>query len=312
MHRRAHFDAILAFDLIATGGLAWKLGRDLEIPAAGWSTASEPMTETSPFASAVLRSVDRLQLIFYQSREKQGEVARLLGVSVAELMPDKHVVLSRGVPVPPPLSKREVRSRVRREWGVTEEQIVVLSVGRITRAKGVFELFDAVSLAAARDPRVVALLIGSRPALDETEAVEARLQQIPGLRDRVRILPGCSPELVWEYLCAADIFAFPSHREGMPNSLLEAMAMEVPSIAFAIPPVDEIDAGTGALVLVPPLDSARFADEIVRLASEPGTRVLIGKAGEAQVRKRFDVTRNMAAAFGLLVEMRARWMASSQ
>jgi glycosyltransferase involved in cell wall biosynthesis len=38
------------------------------------------------------------------------------------------------------------------------------------------------------------------------------------------------------------MFAFTSHHEGMPNSLLEAMAMGVPAIAFAIPPVVELEA----------------------------------------------------------------------
>jgi teichuronic acid biosynthesis glycosyltransferase TuaC len=313
MHCRARFDAILSFDLISTGGLAWRLGQDLDIPAAGWATGGDVRASKSlPYTRALLKAIDRLQLVFYQSRDLLNEVAGFLGVTPEGMAIDRHVVLARGVPVPPRLPKQEVRNRLRREWGLTDQQIIVLSVGRIARAKGAFELFEAISLAAARDSRVTAVWVGSRPALDETEAVEARLHQIPGLRDRLRILPACSPERVWEHLCAADIFAFPSHAEGMPNSLLEAMAMEIPSIAFAIPPVNEIDAGTGALVLVPPLDTARFADEIVRLASDRSTRVLIGQAGEAQVRKRFDVTRNMATAFSLMVEMRARWMASRQ
>ena len=41
MHRRAGFDAILSFDLLGTGGLAWRLGRELGIPAAGYATGDD-------------------------------------------------------------------------------------------------------------------------------------------------------------------------------------------------------------------------------------------------------------------------------
>jgi glycosyltransferase involved in cell wall biosynthesis len=112
----------------------------------------------------------------------------------------------------------------------------------------------------------------------------------------MRLLPACRPDQVWEYLCAADIFAFPSHNEGMPNSLLEAMAMGVPSIAFAIPSILEIDAGTEGIVTVPFKDTSRFADAILHLASSPEKRAQIGAKGKSQVMQRFMVRENMAVA----------------
>lgn len=303
MHRRAHFDAILSFDLIATGDLAWRLGHDLGIPAAGWSTASLPITDTSSFAPTVRRAVDRLRLVFYQSQEKRDEVARLLGVPVAELPANRHIVLSRGVPEPPSTPRAELRERIRREWKVGDDQALVLSIGRIVRAKGVFELLEVIAMASSRDPRVTAVLIGAVPGFDDREAVERRIRAISNLQGRVRVLPACEPAAVYDYLCAADIFAFPSHREGMPNSLLEAMSMGVPAIAFAIPPVQEIEAGTGGLVLIPPLSLERFAEAIVGLASDPQERHRIGAIGRALVAERFSVRRNMAAAFARLREM---------
>ena len=66
------------------------------------------------------------------------------------------------------------------------------------------------------------------PAFDETNSVQKKLDQTPNLKERVKLLPACSPDQTWEYLCAADIFAFPSQQrfEGMPNSLLEASLPE--------------------------------------------------------------------------------------
>ena len=114
------------------------------------------------------------------------------------------------------------------------------------------------------------------------------------LRDRVLLLPACKPDRVWHYLCAADIFAFPSHEEGMPNSLLEAMIMGIPAIAFAIPPVREIEAGTGALITVPTLNTELFSEAILRLAASPAQRIYIGERGRSRVMDRFMVQKNMA------------------
>jgi glycosyltransferase involved in cell wall biosynthesis len=107
-------------------------------------------------------------------------------------------------------------------------------------------------------------------------------------------------------MCAADIFAFTSSDkggEGMPNSLLEAMVMGLPSVAFAIPPVREIEAGTGALNLVPPFDSPRLAEEILGLAASREERARIGERGKQQVLERFMVRSNMVEAVRRLTQI---------
>jgi glycosyltransferase involved in cell wall biosynthesis len=158
------------------------------------------------------------------------------------------------------------------------------------------ELLEALELAASRDFKIRCVLIGSKPGFDETSLVEKKLRERPWLRERVMLLPECSPDDVWGNLCAGDIFAFPSHHEGMPNSLLEAMAMGLPAVAFAIPPVREIDAGIEALVLVPPLDSKGLADAMLHLAASPDERAGLGEKGKQRVRERFMVKTNMAEA----------------
>jgi glycosyltransferase involved in cell wall biosynthesis len=140
------------------------------------------------------------------------------------------------------------------------------------------------------------LLIGATPGFDESDLVAKAIQTDPALRSRVQLLPACSPEDVWQYLAAADIFAFASHNEGMPNSLLEAMAMALPVVAFAIPAVEEIDGGTETVVKVPPFDTEAFTNALRRLAGEAEERERRGAEGRAIVQSRFLVRRNMAVA----------------
>jgi teichuronic acid biosynthesis glycosyltransferase TuaC len=309
MHHRVGFDAIISFDLVGVGGLAWRLGRDLGIPAIGWAIGGDVrFPENSSYRRVLLRAINNLDLVFYQSRELFEIAAHFLGIS-PEMMPKgKHVVLPRGIPEPPSLPKIETRNRMRSALGIRHNQTLVLSAGNILRKKGVFELLEAISLAAARDPRICCVLLGSLPALDETSSVQKVLDRSPILKDRVKVLPACIPDKVWEHLCAADIFAFPSHEEGMPNSLLEAMAMGIPAIAFAIRPVLEIEAGTGGLVAVPPLDSALFSEAILHLCASPDERARIGERGRARVMERFMVRKNMAEAVARLREVMRKRM----
>jgi glycosyltransferase involved in cell wall biosynthesis len=298
LHHRIGFDAILSFNLLGAGGLAWRLGYDLGIPAIGWATGSDiRQPAATPLERLILRTINCLDLVFYQSQELLEIAARLSGITPAMIPKDKHVVLSRGISEPPSICRTETRARVRMSLGIKEDTVLVLSVGRIERSKGVFELLQAVSLAAAQDSRICCRLLGSMPALDETVNVEKLLDRTPILRDRVKLLPACRPDEVWEYLLAADIFAFASHNEGMPNSLLEAMAVGLPSIAFAIPPVLDIEADTGALIPVSPFDLASFGEAILRLANSADERMRIGEIGKRQVMERYMVRNKMAQAF---------------
>ena len=80
----------------------------------------------------------------------------------------------------------------------------------------------------------------------------------------------------------------------MPNSLLEAMSMEVPAVAFAIPPVAEVEAGLGAPCLIPPFDSRLFGKTILRLANSPAERRRIAQIGSARVRDHYMTRKNMS------------------
>jgi glycosyltransferase involved in cell wall biosynthesis len=120
---------------------------------------------------------------------------------------DKYVVLSRGIPEPPSLPIAQTRNRVRSNLGISDSQILVLSIGRIARSKGgVYELFKAVSLAASRHPSVTCVLVGSLPALDETNIVQKGIDSTSILRDRVKLLPPASP-IRYGNICALQTFS---------------------------------------------------------------------------------------------------------
>jgi teichuronic acid biosynthesis glycosyltransferase TuaC len=306
MHREARFDAILAFNLIA-GGVAWRLSDHLGLPVCGWASGEDVRVPSSSMqARVVRRTLSRLDMVFYQSHELKERAAEVLHRAPGRPVRNRHLVLPRGIPRPPQLPRAEIRRRVRAEWSIADDDILVLSIGRITRDKGAYEVIEAVAMAAARNPRITGVMVGSMPAYDETAVVQGLLKQDPRLGQHVKLVASCEPSVVWEYLCAADIFIFTSHREGMPNSLLEAMVMGVPAVAFSIPPVVELDAGMGALVTAPFPDVHALSEWLVLLAASPEKRAVLGQHGRARVMDGFSVERNMREVVGQVAQVLGR------
>ncbi len=300
-HRTVGFDGILAFDLIGTAVMSWRLGRHLGLPTVGWITGHAPSSPGS--RTVITRALSELDAVFYQSRETLKEGAELLQLPMTEMTVRGHRVLPRGIPLPPSLARTDLRHRYRMEWGIEDDEIVIMSIGRISRSKGVLELIEALSRAIKVFPKVRGVLIGSVPSLDDSHVVLKRLGEEDRLGATVKLLPACNRDRVWEYLCAADIFAFTSPQEGMPNSLLEAMAMKIPVVAFDIPPVREAEGRTGGIVLVKAGDVERLADALQQLAANRERREEVAKRGVQVVNERFNMASNMATAVQCLSQL---------
>lgn len=311
MNRKSRFNGILSFDLGGAGGIAWRMGQDLGIPTAGWATGGDLRVSASSGAGKIVRrALQNLDLVFYQSTELLEKAAEFLGVAVSRMSKDRHVVLPRGIPMPPRLPKTITRNKIRARLGIAQDDLLVLNVGRLSRAKGAQELVRAISLAIAENNKIKCVLLGSNPAFDETAAVVRFMNKMPELQTHLLVVPACDHDEVWEYLSAADIFAFTSHHEGMPNSLLEAMAMGIPAVAFAIPPIREIERGTGGIVLVREMSSELFSQALLKLAHSPEERRRIGNIGRRLVEQNFMITSSMAEAVRRIdgLVKRAQWI----
>jgi teichuronic acid biosynthesis glycosyltransferase TuaC len=294
-HKKHPYDAILAFNLIGAGGLAWRLARCLDIPAAGWATGNDVRVDgNSAHGRSVRAAIQRLDIVFYQSSELFDRAAALCELPEEDFPAGRRLILPRGVE-PAPSSNGSRRS-IREALGVRDDQVLALFLGRVVKAKGVFELVDAVERARQEQPNVTCVFVGSHDAFDDSKELRARLERTPKLAPYIRVMPACAPDKVWDYFHAADIFAFPSHSEGMPNSLLEAMSAALPAIAYAIPPILEIDGQSGALLTVPLRDVSGFARVLVQLARSTELRQEIGGRAKARVLSHYQTRASMAEA----------------
>ncbi len=185
------------------------------------------------------------------------------------------------------------RARVRRTLGVSDAQVVVVIVSRLVRHKGYPEL-----LAAMRDvPGAELWVVGERLASDHGADLEP-LFDASGLGPRLRRL-GYRADIA-DVLAAADVFTLPSHFEGLPMSVIEAMLTGLPVVATAIrgPREQVVDGETG--LLVPPATVAPLATALARLVADPALRASMGAAGRERAMARYDEAAVLARTLDLL------------
>jgi glycosyltransferase involved in cell wall biosynthesis len=299
LHHKYRFSAILSFDLYSVGGLAWRLGRDLGIPAAGWATGSDIRhSRQSPSGRKVAQTLQKLELVFYQSSELFQIGAQILAETPERLQQcGSHQLLPRGVIGPASPPDHGVRAAIRKTLHIAREEVMVLYLGRIVSDKGLFGLVDVIARRNGEVDHLKLVLVGAQPAFDHTKELEKYLAQYPALAERVYVLPACAPEEIWQYYRAADIFAFPSFKEGMPNSLLEAMLSGLPAVAFDIPAVrDIVRYDNKALLVVKAFNYEQFFQGLVLLSHHLHLRKAMAARGKQLVEQNFSLDHNMKSA----------------
>lgn len=167
------------------------------------------------------------------------------------------------------------RDSLRNESGCDKENIVVLSVGELSRRKNQELVIRAISRIGNSNIRYY---IAGRGALKEE--MERLIEEL-NLQEQVKLL-GQRSDI--SALCEmADIFAFPSLQEGLPVSLMEAMAMELPCVVSDIRGnTDLIREGRGGF-LCKPYDKEAFAQAIARLASDKELRETFGRENRERI-----------------------------
>lgn len=179
----------------------------------------------------------------------------------------------------------EARARVRAEVGSAPDAVVAAVVARVTEDKGQVETIEALASLAGDFPQAELWIVGEgslRPVL-EAQA------QAAGLADRVRFL-GFRRD-VPAVLQAVDILVQASHREGLGNSLLEAMASRRPVIASTVGGNPDVVVPGVTGELVPPYDAAAIASALRPLLAGPELRARYGEAGWQRVQDHFRLER---------------------
>ncbi len=174
------------------------------------------------------------------------------------------------------------RAQVRGDLGLGGE-VVGIMVARLDQLKGHETLLRALALPQVQEQPLVVLLLGDGPERPRLEVLARELELGP---DRLRFL-GFRRD-VPDLLSASDFFVLPSLTEGLPLSVLEAMAQGLPIIATPVGGIPELVTHEEHGLLVPVKEPEALADAVVRVAADAPLRQRQGRAGRERAEALFS------------------------
>lgn len=195
----------------------------------------------------------------------------------------------------------DYQQQLRKELNLPDQAYPIIGMtGRLTAEKGYLELIESIGKLRFRFPNLHLLVIGGQLS-SERDAFQSQLNDLiqqDNLSPSVTFTGFRSD--ITQILSLVDVFTLPSYREGLPRSILEAMAMELPVVATDIRGCREavVDGQTG--LIVPPRNSEKLAEALAKLLENINLRRTFGKAGRQRVEAEYDerlVFERLAAAY---------------
>jgi glycosyltransferase involved in cell wall biosynthesis len=182
----------------------------------------------------------------------------------------------------------------------------ILAVGTLLPCKGLPDLIAACRLLADRGVAFSCTIAGDGP---ERRALEEQIQR-SGLSDQVKILGYVSQEALIPLYQHTDVVALPALSEshfGIPNVLLESLAVKTPVVCTPLPSLSEVMEDECQGVYVPEHDPPALADALERLARDPDLCRAMGEAGRRKIEELFDTEKNVALLESLFRPAPERW-----
>jgi glycosyltransferase involved in cell wall biosynthesis len=195
-------------------------------------------------------------------------------------------------------------AKIREEFGIARDKIVIGNVSRLTPWKGQHHLIEAFALVARENDRAHLMLVGTAlfGGISYEKSLHEQVVRL-GLADRVTFTGHRFD--VPELLAAMDVFAYTAvEKDSWPLSLLQALASGLPVIAFDIEGVRE-PLGTGVLstYLIPVGDANNLADSLAVLAGEPNLRMKLGEAARKRAEQACTIEARVKRIESILSEL---------
>ncbi|WP_245909130.1 glycosyltransferase [Mycobacterium neglectum] len=248
------------------------------------------------WAVSTLALSDALVLL---SRGQGDYLRREEGVGQRLRATTQEVVIPNGIQLSAPPTAAD-RQRARALLGVADSEFVVGVVARLSAQKAHEVLFEAIAATAGDVPQICLVVIGG----GDRDGELRQLAQHLGIGSRTKFL-GVRRD-VEDLLPGLDVACLSSVHEGVPITLIEAMAAGIPVIATDCGSVRDIVRDGEQGFVVPVGDVANFADRLRVLADDEALRTQLGKSGRTRVETEFRIENTARRYEELLTDVLAR------
>ena len=181
---------------------------------------------------------------------------------------------------------KEQEMSFREKWNISKDDFVFLFIGRLVGDKGVNELVAAFEQLANKIPNAKLLMVGPQePTLDPLKQVT-----IASIEKNPKIVSTAYQQDVRPFLKMAQVFVFPSYREGFPNVVLQAGAMGIPCIVSDINGCNEIIENEVNGLIVPPKSIQPLSEKMYSLYKDPEKRAIFIDRTKERIATNFERT----------------------
>lgn len=197
--------------------------------------------------------------------------------------PEKVSILPHGIDTAKyPQSNEKIRRDLKISHGVNPESKVLLFCARVVRDKGVDTLQDVWKILHRQFPYALLFVVGGglNELLDELRKLSAELD------NSIKVIG--EVDAPQEFYQMADVYIFPSRHEGLPTSLLEAMASGLPAVTSDIGGCEDVIENDVNGYRVYSEDAAAFAGKISVLFTDDGRRKIFGERASQLIRQTCD------------------------
>ncbi len=223
---------------------------------------------------------------------------------IKEVEPSADVVVIpnwiSAAPLPAGTDPQETMNRLR----ITAQDFVIIAVGNVGWRKGTFDILKAVPIVARSVDNVRFVFAGNEEFPGQWREIMEQVEA-NSLHEWVRF-PGELPrEVVISLLHVAHVFLLPSHSEGMPIAVIEAMKAGLPIVVTPVGGIPDMVQHEISALLIPPDSPEAIADAVIRLARDADLRERLGRAAQRAFSEKFAVSEGIQQLAKIYAELAA-------
>ncbi|MDM8006730.1 MAG: glycosyltransferase [Phycisphaerae bacterium] len=283
LHRQKPFDVIYGKGIFPSADAGARLSELLTIPVVGEGIGGDVHVAPDYSPAMYRHFVRTVRALHGAVADGKGVADRLSSVMQMEV-PTIHGLVD--LDVFKPLADRQA---LRRRLGMPPDALVLLFVGSLNRAKGVYELIEAFTRVGRQASGAILRICGQGIEHDRLDS----LTRAHELAETVQLVGPVHPERMHEWMQASDVFVLPSYTEGMPNVVMEAMACGLPVVSTTVGGLPDAVGDSEGAILVDPRAVDPLTEALRSVCTDRLLRERMALAARRTAEQRFGLEQNV-------------------
>lgn len=262
----------------------------LLVPSLQFASCKIPLIFTKHVGSFIIKK-DIFHKWIYKRVDCALAISEVIKKNLADTTPfDKNKIklLYDGIDVSKFDPSKAERNKIRNGFKINENEIVIGMMARFSPGKGHEEFLQAAEVLSQKFDNLKFMIVGE-PSMGEDEYGNKIKSLVENSKIKNKIIFTGFRKDTADILSAMDIFAFPSHAEAFGMALIEAMAMEKPSVCSNSDGVLDIAVSSVTSYLFDKQNAADLASKMEQLIESPVKLEQFGKAAREKVINNFDI-----------------------